>query len=87
MRISTADFVRGFGTWVDQAMSAPVMVTKHGRDRLVILSAEEYGRLTRKSRRVVRTRDLSAGDQALFGVAEPSNEFAHDDSRRRGSAR
>ncbi len=87
MRISTADFVRSFGTWVDQAMSAPVMVTKHGRDRLVILSAEEYGRLTRQSRRAARTRDLSAGDQDLFGLAEPSNDFAHDDGRRRGRER
>ena len=82
MRISTADFVRSFGTWVDQAMSAPVMVTKHGRDRLVILSAEEYERLTRQNRRAARTRDLSAGDQVLFGVAEPSNDFTRDNTRR-----
>lgn len=64
-------------------MSAPVMVTKHGRDRLVILSAEEYARLTRPGRRVARARDISAGDHALFGVAEASNDFARDGPRRR----
>ncbi len=41
MRISTADFIMNFGALADQAMSEPVRITKHGRDRLVMVSAAE----------------------------------------------
>jgi PHD/YefM family antitoxin component YafN of YafNO toxin-antitoxin module len=41
VRISTADFIMNFGALADQAMSEPVRITKHGRDRLVMVSAAE----------------------------------------------
>lgn len=80
MRISTADFIRNYGAHADLALTSPITVTKHGQDRLVILSAAEYDRLTGRGRRTVSPRDLADGDGRLFGVAEARTSF-----RRRAS--
>jgi len=45
MRVTTADFIKHYGILADRALSEPVTITKNGRDRLVVLSAEEYFRL------------------------------------------
>lgn len=42
----SADFKNNIGTYSDAAMSEPVIITSHHRDRLVLLSADEYRRLT-----------------------------------------
>jgi PAS domain-containing protein len=43
--VTSAELVRQFGRWQDQAVAAPVLVTHHGRDRLVLLSAPHYRQL------------------------------------------
>ena len=45
MRVSTADFIRNYSTLADRALAEPVTITKHGRDSLVLVSAEAYERL------------------------------------------
>ncbi len=80
MRISTADFIKNFGALADQALSEPVRITKHGRDRLVMLSATEYDRLKRRDRRVVRLEDLTDEELELIAQAEVSAEYAYLDA-------
>lgn len=80
MRISTADFIKNFGTLADQALGEPVRITKHGRDRLVMVSAAEFDRLKKRDRRVVRIEDLTDEDLALIAQAEVSAEYAHLDA-------
>lgn len=54
-RVSATEFKNNIGAYSDAAMSEPVIITSHQRDRLVLLSAEEY-------RRLVKNReDLSPG--------------------------
>jgi len=84
MRVSTAEFIKNYGTVADQALREPVTVTKNGRDRLVVLSAEEYARLKRRDRRVVRTGELSDQDIALIAKAEVPTEHAHLDEELKG---
>jgi prevent-host-death family protein len=79
MKVSTADFIKNYGTLADRALREPVTVTKNGRDRLVVLSAEEYARLKRRDRRVVRTGELSDEDVARIAKAEVPAEHAHLD--------
>ena len=79
MKVSTAEFIKNYGTLADQALREPVTVTKHGRDRLAVLSAEEYARLKRRDRRVVRTGEVSDEDIALIAKAEVPAEHAHLD--------
>ncbi len=80
MRISTADFIKNFGALADQALSEPVRITKHGRDRLVMLSAAEYDRLKRRDRRVVRLEDLTDEELELIAQAEVPAEYAYLDA-------
>jgi prevent-host-death family protein len=69
-RVSAAEFQRAFGQLSDKAIRHPVAITKHGRDHLVLISAEEYARLMRWDRRVFRTDELTAEQIAeLEGVA------------------
>ena len=79
MKISSAEFQRRFGTLADKALTGPVTITRNGRDRLVLLSVEEYERLKRRDRRVVRLEDFSEEEMALIAKAEVPAEYAHLD--------
>jgi len=79
MKVSTAEFIKNYGSLADTALREPVTITKNGRDRLVMISVEEYARLKRRDRRVVRTGDLSEEDVALIAKAEVPAEHAHLD--------
>lgn len=71
MRQFTArDLQRNIGQVQDAALKAPVAVTHHGRDRLVILSAEEYRRLKRYDRQALFVGELSDEDLSAIAAAE-----------------
>ena len=52
MRVSTAEFISGFDDIADRAETEPVTITEGGQDRLVLVSADEYARLTDRDRRI-----------------------------------
>jgi len=79
VRISAADFIKNFGALADRALSEPVRITKHGRDRLVMLSATEYDRLKRRDRQVFRPEALPDDVLELIAKAEVPAEFAYLD--------
>ncbi|RAI45151.1 type II toxin-antitoxin system prevent-host-death family antitoxin [Rhodoplanes roseus] len=80
MKVSTADFIRNFGSLSDKALSEPVTITKNGRDRLVVLSAEEYARLKRRDRRVVTLEEFTEQEVALIAEAEVPPGHEHLDA-------
>jgi len=45
VHVTSADFVRHFGGWQDRASKDPIVVTHHGRERLVVLSPERFAEL------------------------------------------
>lgn len=57
VRVSSADVVRQFSLYADMALTSPVIVSKHGRDRNVILSFEEYNRLTKRDLISLKSED------------------------------
>ena len=57
--VSAAEFHRNVGAYQDIALTKPVTITKNGRERTVLLSAQEYARLKRRDRRVIAAGDLS----------------------------
>ncbi len=75
-RVTASEFQQAFGALSDVARREPVVITKHGRDSLVVMAAEEWRRLLRRDRRVGLTAELS-GDwvEAVRGAKVP-NEFA-----------
>jgi hypothetical protein len=84
MKVSSADFIKNYGTLADKALQEPVTITKNGRDRLVVMSAEEYSRLKRRDRRVVRLKDFTEEEMALIAATEPAPEDAVLDEELRG---
>jgi prevent-host-death family protein len=48
--ISASDAQRRFGEVVDHALREPVMIQRHGRDVVAIMSSEEFKRLKRLER-------------------------------------
>jgi PHD/YefM family antitoxin component YafN of YafNO toxin-antitoxin module len=80
MKVSTAEFIKNYGSLADKALTEPVVITKNGRDRLVVLSADEYARLKRRDRRVVRLEEFTDEEMALIAQAEARPEDAHLDA-------
>jgi prevent-host-death family protein len=58
IRVSSTEFGKEVGRYQDAALSQPVIVTRNGRDRTVMISAEEYARLKRRDRQVFSTADM-----------------------------
>jgi prevent-host-death family protein len=61
MKISASEFQKRIGEFSDIARRESVVVTKHGRPSVVLLSAEDYLRLRaieRRATKVVKVADL-----------------------------
>lgn len=80
MRVTTAEFIKNYGSLADRALVEPVTITKNGRDRLVVVSVEEYDRLSRRDRRVLRPEELTKEQTELIARAEVPAEHAHLDA-------
>jgi prevent-host-death family protein len=74
--VSAAEFQRHFGRYQDEALLQPVAITRNGRERLVVLSSEEYHRLRRRSREVLRAEDLT--DAGLDQIAKTEMDPRHN---------
>ncbi|MBD9512132.1 type II toxin-antitoxin system Phd/YefM family antitoxin [Ensifer sp. ENS10] len=56
--VTAAAVSKNFGAYQDAAVREPVIITKNGRPRIVLLAYEDYLRLSRRDRRVEATADL-----------------------------
>jgi prevent-host-death family protein len=81
IRISSTEFGKEVGRYQDAALTQPVVVTRNGRDRTVMISAEEYRRLKRRDRRVVSIEDFTDEDIALIAQSEvpPGYEYLDEE--------
>ncbi len=79
-RVTASEFQQAFGSLSDKARHEPVVVTKHGRDSLVIMAAEEWERLRRRDRRVGLTAELGEEWTEAVRDARVPDEFAHLDA-------
>jgi len=77
--VSSGEFLKSYGRISETALREPVSITSHGRERLVLLSAEEYRRLRRNDRQVLRPWELNDEDLEALRVAEPPAEAAEFD--------
>ena len=79
-RVSASEFQSAFGALSDRARHEPVVITKHGRDSLVVMSTEEWARLKRGGRRVGLTTELPEEWIEAVREAKVPDEFAHLDA-------
>lgn len=79
--ISSGDFLKAYGRIVETALREPVSITTHGRERLVLLSADEYRRLKAQDRVALYPWELGGADLRALEVSEPSaaaGRFDHE---------
>ncbi|NOU21171.1 MAG: type II toxin-antitoxin system Phd/YefM family antitoxin [Methyloglobulus sp.] len=80
--VSAAEFQRNIGRYQDVALTEPVAVTRNGRERIVILSVDEYQRLKKRDRQVMALEDFTEFDLEAIRAAElPTEATAYDHER------
>ena len=70
MRVTSVELHQKLGQTIDKARLEPVIVTKHDREHVVILSAEHYAFLQQTARRARLTGSLTTDERALAKAAE-----------------
>ena len=78
-RVSSRQFHDRIGYYQDMALQRPVIITSHGRDRVAMISVEEYQRLRKRDRQVMRTTDLNEADLEAIGEARVPPGHEHLD--------
>jgi prevent-host-death family protein len=78
--LSASEFQDRVGEALDRSLSQPVLITKHGRPRNVVLSYDEYERLRARDRRAVRAEDLTDEDIAALETSEMAPGYEHLDA-------
>lgn len=77
--IPSAEFQRNIGLYQDKALVEPVVVMRHGRARVVLLSAEEFNRLKALDREVLAVSELSEEELQAIARAEVPSEYTYLD--------
>ena len=74
MRVTSVELHQKLGQTIDRARIEPVVVTKHDREHVVILSAELYAFLQLTARKARLTGSLTAEERALATSAAVPSE-------------
>ncbi len=75
-RVTASQFQQCFGALSDKARQEPVIITKHGRDSLVVMPVEEWERLRRLGRRAGLSAKLPGDWADAVRRAKVPDEFA-----------
>jgi prevent-host-death family protein len=74
LRVTSAEFHKRMGHYQDVALTQPVAVTRNGRERTVLISADEYERLKRRDRQVMTLADFTEADLVALEAARAPEE-------------
>ena len=78
--VTAAEVSKNFGAYQDAAIREPVVITKNGRPRTVLMAYEDYIRMSKRDRRVQRTVDLNEAELAAVEASEMTPESEHCDA-------
>jgi prevent-host-death family protein len=80
VKVSSAEFQKNIGRYQDMALTQPVLVTRNGRDRTVLISAEAYERLKKcDTRRVMRIEDFTDAEvEAIRNQDIPAEAYLYN---------
>jgi prevent-host-death family protein len=79
-KVTASEFQQAFGMLSDKARHEPVVITKHGRDYLVVMAAEEWARLKRRDRRAGLAAESPQEWVEAIRSAKVPEEFANLDA-------
>ncbi len=74
MKVTSAEFIKNYGQLADKALTEPVTITRNGHERLVLLSVDEYARLKRRDRQVLRAGEMPNELVDAIAATEPPPE-------------
>ena len=74
--VSSAEFQKNIGRYQDVALTQAVTITRNGRERTVMISAEEYRRLKKRDREMLGLDDFTQADVEAIRSAEPPTATA-----------
>ena len=74
--VTAGEVSKNFGAYQDAAVREPVIITKNGRPRTVLMAYEDFIRLSKRDRRVQRTVELS--DEEIAAVERSEMEPGHE---------
>lgn len=75
--VTAAEVSKNFGAYQDAAVREPVIITKNGRPRTVLMAYKDFVRLSKRDRRVQRTVDLTDAEIAAVEASEMTPEPDH----------
>ncbi|RWP27128.1 type II toxin-antitoxin system Phd/YefM family antitoxin [Mesorhizobium sp.] len=75
--VTAAAVSKNFGAYQDAAVRDPVIITKNGRPRTVLLAYEDFVRLSKRDRRVELTAELNADEIAAVEASEMDPSLDH----------
>ena len=78
--VPAAEVSKNFGAYQDAAVREPVIITKNGRPRTVLMAYEDFVRLSKRERRAELTSELSQADIAAVEGAEMEPGLDHLDA-------
>ena len=76
-RVTSMEFQRDYDLLSDRARREPVVITREGQDSLVVVSADEFARLSRRDRTVGSAGDLPDAWLDAVLIAEVPAGYAH----------
>ncbi len=79
--VTSVDYQKAIGRFSREALRAPITITHHGRDSLVLMSVDEYRRLKRRDRQSLIMDDFTDADRALVAASNAPPEakaFDHE---------
>ncbi len=74
IKVSSTEFDREPNRYQGIALAEPVVVTRNGRDTVVVISVEEFQRLKRNDRTALGIEDFTPGEIEAVRAAQPSQE-------------
>lgn len=75
--VTAAAVSKNFGAYQDAAVRDPVIITKNGRPRTVLMAYEDYLRLTKRDRRVELTSALGEDDLTAIEASAMDDGLDH----------
>jgi len=80
-KVTSGEFTREFGRYRVMAHREPVIVTNHGRDDVVLISAEDYARLRRYEQKALHVTQLPkevVDELGTVALPEDASQFDHE---------
>lgn len=77
--ITATDFQRNFGHYEDRALVEPVSISRHGREKVVLISKETFDQLKCRAPRALLVSELSDEELRNIEQAQVPEEYANLD--------